>query len=133
MSFNFLRDVDMNKVHFKMFQVTHHVKGKKQYSQDYGSKIGGFYTLCASAMIFAYTNYLLINMFTANIDTIVLKNLVIDFDDDHGHAEDKQRYFHNQTLFPTMDVETIGNGDVSKYDIKFDHDSKAGTFEFTPI
>ena len=76
-------------------------------------------------MIFAYFTYLTIMMFGANNDKVVLKNLVIDFDDPHTHDEDTMRYFHNQTLLPTMDVETIGNGDVSEFDINFEDAGKS--------
>lgn len=74
-------------------------------------------------------------MFTANIDSIVLKNLVVDFDDENLHEEDRTRYFHNQTLFPTMDVETIGSADIAKFNINYGVDNILGlkTFEFTPF
>ena len=56
MGFNFLKQIDMNKVNFEMFQVgSTNKKGEKEYDNEVGSKTGGFYTLCAIFILFGYT------------------------------------------------------------------------------
>ena len=87
MSLSFLRNIDMNKVPFNMFQVTHYDKGLKKYDNQVGSKMGGCYTVCASTMIIGYFMYLGAHMISADQDNITLKNLVIDLDDSHDSDE----------------------------------------------
>ena len=82
---SFLRSLDMNKMPFNMSQVTHVEKGEKKYDSVFGSKIGGFYTLCALTMVFAYFMSLIIRMFSADLDEVLFKNLIVDFDDPNVH------------------------------------------------
>ena len=46
-----------------------------------------------------------------------MKKLIIDFNNNQTDLDDITKYFSNYTLLPTMDIETIGNGDVSEFDI----------------
>ena len=82
-----------------------------------GSKTGGFYTLCAVIILFGYFVNLVMVMNSSNNDLVTMKKLIIDFNNNQTDLDDITKYFSNYTLLPTMDIETIGNGDVSEFDI----------------
>ena len=101
-----------------MFQVGDtNKKGEKEYDNEIGSKTGGFYTLCAVFIVFGYFINLLMVMNSANNDQVTMKKLIIDFNNIETDADDITKYFHNYTLLPTMDIEYIGAGNVSEFDI----------------
>ena len=56
-------------------------------------------------------------MNSSNNDLVTMKKLIIDFNNYQTDLDDITKYFSNYTLLPTMDIETIGNGDVSEFDI----------------
>ena len=82
-----------------------------------GSKTGGFYALCAVIILFGYFVNLVMVMNSSNNDLVTMKKLIIDFNNNQTDLDDITKYFSNYTLLPTMDIETIGNGDVSEFDI----------------
>ena len=73
-------------------------------------------------------------MYGAKHDKVTMKKLVIDFSHPEEHDEDDiTKFFYNYTILPTMDVETIGNGDISEFDITYDSFNSAKTTEFSPM
>ena len=117
-----LEMLDMNKVHYETFQKTNVGQKKTVYNSKVGSKTGGIYTILAGLIILAYFGQLILVMYSAENDLVTMKKLLIDFDDpEHTDDDDIQKFFHNYTLLPTMDVETSGNGDISEFDLAFDN------------
>ena len=101
-----------------MFQVDgKNKKGEKEYDTEMGSKTGGFYSLCAIIILFGYFIHLVIVMNSANNDLVSTKNFNIDFDSNETSGDDITKYFSNYTLLPTMDLELIGGGNVSEFDL----------------
>ena len=73
-------------------------------------------------------------MFDISNDKVTTKKMMINFEDKNTHEDDITKYLKDFLIYPTFDIEVIGNYDITKFNITYDNQKQSlFTTEFTPL